>query len=75
MSRGGILRIPRTLQLSREGMRDALCRALFAPPAPGTEYSGLADALRCGLEVHWGAGDDTEWSEVVTPRVAEMAPE
>lgn len=59
MSRGGILRIPRTLQLTREGMRDALCRALFAPPAPGTEYSGLADALRCGLEVHWGAGDDT----------------
>lgn len=37
----------------------ALCRALYAPPAPGTGYSGPAVALRCGLEVAWDAGDDT----------------
>lgn len=59
MSSSAILRIPCTPQLTWEGMRDALYRALYAPPAPGTEYSGRADALRCGLEVAWGAGDDT----------------
>lgn len=76
MSSGENLRIPRTPQLTWEGMRNALCGALYVPPASGTEYSGPADALRCGLEVAWGCrGMTLEWSEVVTPRVAEMAPE
>lgn len=48
-------RFPRTPQLTGEGTRGPLRSAWRLAPS----ILGPADALRCGLEVAQGAGDDT----------------